>query len=80
MILVTKFVIVALVFFGFTCQSKPGEVTAAVKTAIDCGYRHLDCARAYQNEDEVGAGIKAKVDDGTIKREDLFVTSKVGIT
>jgi len=60
-----------------TWKSGVGEVKQAVVDAIDAGYRHLDCALAYQNEHEVGAAIKEKIADGTITRKDLFVTSKV---
>jgi len=60
-----------------TWQSKPGEVAAAVKHAISVGYRAIDGAFVYGNEKEVGEGIRTKIEDGTVKREDLFVTSKL---
>lgn len=61
-------------------QSKTGEVKQAVVDAITAGYRHIDCAFAYGNEEEVGAGIKEKIDDGTVTRNDLFITSKVNLS
>jgi len=59
-----------------TWKASPGEVYTAVCHAIDVGYRHFDCALAYQNEHEVGKAIRDKIAEGKIKREDVFVTSK----
>jgi len=56
-----------------TWKSKPGEVAAAVKTALQSGYRHIDCAAVYGNEAEVGAGIAA----AGVDRGEVFVTSKI---
>ena len=48
-----------------------------VETAINAGYRHLDCACDYGNEQQVGQGIKQVLQSGKVKRDDLWVTSKL---
>ncbi|CAK4033562.1 D-galacturonate reductase-like [Lecanosticta acicola] len=59
-----------------TWQSDPGQVKTAVAHALKSGYRHIDAAFVYGNESEVGEGLKEAFDSG-IKREDVFVTSKL---
>ena len=58
-----------------TWQSDPGQVKTAVATAVKLGYRHVDAAFVYGNENEVGEGLKEAFASG-VKREDIFVTSK----
>ncbi|XP_046565573.1 aldo-keto reductase family 1 member B1-like [Haliotis rubra] len=56
---------------------KQGEVYEAVKSAISCGYRLIDTAWVYRSEGEVGDAITEVVNSGIVKREDLFITSKL---
>jgi len=49
----------------------------ATKTALDVGFRHLDCAERYRNEEAVGDAMQAALNAGTIRREDVFVTTKL---
>lgn len=60
-----------------TWKSKPGEMKTAVLNAIDIGYRHLDCAWIYRNQNEVGEAIAESIAAGKITRSDLFITTKL---
>lgn len=54
-------------------QIKPDETAAAVRSALDIGYRHIDTAQMYGNEAGVGQGVK----DSGLGRADVFITSKL---
>jgi alcohol dehydrogenase (NADP+) len=53
------------------------EIAEAVKGAISIGYRHIDCASVYGNEKEIGVSLIEVLDSGAVKREELWITSKV---
>jgi diketogulonate reductase-like aldo/keto reductase len=62
--------------FG-TSLSDNSKTRNAVKTAVEVGFRHLDAAERYRNEAEVGAALKGLFAAGTVRRDDLFVTTKL---
>ncbi|RVE43044.1 hypothetical protein evm_012315 [Chilo suppressalis] len=63
-----------------TALLDPKLTVHIVSAAIDLGYRAIDTAYIYGNEKEVGEAIRNKIEDGTIRREDLFVISKLWST
>lgn len=65
--------------FGFgTWQAASGEITVdAVKAAIKAGYRNIDTAAAYRNERSVGEAIRKEMEEDGIKREELFISTKL---
>ncbi|KUI58953.1 Glycerol 2-dehydrogenase (NADP(+)) [Cytospora mali] len=65
-------------FGTFANEGSQGETYRAVKKALEVGYRHLDCAWFYQNEQEVGDAVRDFLKENTsVKRQDLFICTKV---
>ena len=62
--------------FG-TSLSDNSKTRNAVKTAVEVGFRHLDAAERYRNEAAVGEALQELFAEGTVRREDLFVTTKL---
>ncbi|XP_055790540.1 aldo-keto reductase family 1 member D1-like isoform X1 [Salvelinus fontinalis] len=63
--------------YGDPRTTPRGTALNSVKHAIDVGYRHFDGALVYFNEHEVGQAIREKIEDGTVKREDIFYCGKL---
>ena len=53
------------------------QVKDLILNSIKIGYRHFDCAADYKNEAEVGVALKEAFTSGLVKREDLFITTKL---
>ena len=64
--------------FGVYQISKE-DCTKCVLDAIKVGYRHIDTAQSYFNEEQVGDAVQIAINEGIVKREDLFITTKVWI-
>uniref|UniRef100_A0A8C0XE63 NADP-dependent oxidoreductase domain-containing protein n=1 Tax=Castor canadensis TaxID=51338 RepID=A0A8C0XE63_CASCN len=65
-------------FGTYTPEEVPKSKTMeATKMAIDAGFLHIDTAYVYQVEEEIGLAIRSKIIDGTVNREDMFLTSKL---
>jgi D-xylose reductase len=63
---------------GFGLWKVPKDTAAdTVYNAIKSGYRLFDGAYDYQNEKEAGEGIKRAISEGIVKREDIFITTKL---
>jgi diketogulonate reductase-like aldo/keto reductase len=62
--------------FG-TLIPDPVATEQATMAALEAGFRHLDCAERYRNETAVGNAVQAVLKAGTIRREDVFVTTKL---
>ncbi len=60
-----------------TWKAAPGEVYQAVRWAIKIGYTQIDCAEIYGNQEEIGQALADAINEGDIKREELFITSKL---
>jgi diketogulonate reductase-like aldo/keto reductase len=68
----------AIPALGFgTSLSDRTKTRDAVKAAVKVGFRHLDAAERYRNEAEVGAALIELFADGTVRRDELFVTTKL---
>ncbi|KAG4921964.1 hypothetical protein GLYMA_18G187600v4 [Glycine max] len=63
-----------------TWLADPGVVGDVIAHAVEVGYRHIDCAQIYGNQEEIGLALKKLFEEGVVKREDLWITSKLWCT
>ncbi|EXB36728.1 Aldo-keto reductase family 4 member C10 [Morus notabilis] len=63
-----------------TYAAESSLIDSTISAAIKLGYRHIDCAQMYGNEKEIGSALKKLFDDGVVKREELWITSKLWCT
>ncbi|XP_017784077.1 PREDICTED: alcohol dehydrogenase [NADP(+)]-like [Nicrophorus vespilloides] len=62
-----------------TWQATPEEIENIIDIALESGYRHIDTAFVYNNEEAIGNALKRWIEGGKIKREELFVTTKLPV-
>lgn len=55
----------------------PTEIERGIDAALAAGYRHIDTATLYENEEHIGKVLKRWLDAGKVKREELFIVTKV---
>lgn len=58
-------------------QTPPEETASAVRQALEVGYRLIDTAQVYENEEGVGQAVASAIHDGLLTREDVFITTKI---
>lgn len=67
-----------IVGLGTFLSTNPDEVVQNVKTAVlEHGYRHIDTASLYGNEEAIGQALREIFETGKVKREDLFIVTKL---
>lgn len=63
-----------------TWRAPDSEVESALNIALEIGYRHIDCAPVYGNEKVIGKVFNEWISSGRIRREDLFITTKLPVS
>lgn len=58
-------------------QSKDEDLEKALEAALEAGYRHIDTATVYENEHVIGKVLERWLTSGKVKREELFIVTKV---
>nr|CAD7413636.1 unnamed protein product [Timema poppensis] len=62
---------------NYATEATPEEIETSLDAALKAGYRHIDTAFAYKNEDAIGRVLKKWFDSGKIQRKDLFIVTKL---
>lgn len=73
----TKMPLMGIGTLMYTLQTDDDAVARMVATALEIGYRHIDTAQVYNSEVGVGRAVRSAIESGHIKRDDVFITTKL---